>query len=347
MSNVQIQNPFAMSIADAGPIIRAALQHNMPILLQSMPGLGKTAQINTECKALGYDIEIDSPGTKDPSEYNGLFFPNDTRTAAITLPAALLHKMQKAKKPFVVYFDDLHLGMQAVQGPIANIINERRINDIIISPEVRFIAACNRKQDNAGANTLSTMLLSRFKTILEIKPDAAAWCSWAAANKMPAVLIAYIRMKPDMISTFNPTNKGVVNFACPRTIEALGKWINAGVYNRSVWAGCVGDSFAVDFGGFYDLYTQIGNLPLNITNGIAPTAQQQDMIDNKADVRFMICAALAQLATVKSLGNIAKFISTLPAEYENFFYTDAGARDVNIRSTKHYIDFVTRNQNVL
>jgi hypothetical protein len=347
-SNVQIQNPYAMSIADAASIIEVAIKNNRPILLQSMPGLAKTQVTKGIVKKLGFDIYIEFAGTSEPSDIRGFAFPNEERTKATFLPFGVLELMINAKKPLVIFLDDIHMAVGPVQNAWAQVLEERRINGMTISPHVRFVAACNRKQDNAGANTLTTMFLSRFKTILEIKPDAPAWISWASANNMPPVLITYIKCKPDMISTFNPqVVKTNSNFACYRTLEALGNWINDGVTNIAAWAGCVGEGFATDFGGFYDLYTQIGNLPINITKGIAPTAQQQDLINNKSDVRFMVCAALAQLANNKNIANIGTFVATLAPEYQNFFYTDAAARDVSIRSTKQYIDFAVANQGTL
>ncbi len=302
--------------------------------------------IKKVCKALGFEYYIEHVATAEPSDYRGLAFPTSDKQSATFLPYGLLHKMEKATAPLVVFFDDIHNGMQAVQGPIAQIIEERRINNVMISPHVRFVAACNRKQDNAGANTLTTMLLSRFKTILEIKPDADAWCKWAVTANVPAVLIAYIRSKPEMISTFEPTNKGVVNFACPRTLEALSNWMNSGVYNKSVWAGCVGDRFALEFGAWFDVYTTLGNVHTNIAKGIAPTAAQSAQLQ-KPDVQFMVCAALSQLATKTNVHHIAGFIKTLSPEFENFFYLDAAARDVSIRQTASFIDFAVRNQGVI
>lgn len=345
MSSVNISNPYAVTIAEAAPFIEAGLSSNFSMLLQSAPGLGKTQVTKAVCDKLGFDLYIDHPATAEPSDYRGLAFPSEDRKSAQFLPYGLLNTMIHAKKPTVVFFDDIHNAMQANQGPIAQIIEEKRINNHRVSEHVRFIAASNRKQDNAGANMLNTMLLSRFKTILEIKPDADAWCKWAVTANVPAVLIAFVRMKPEMISTFDPTKKGLVNFACPRTLEALGKWINAGVYSESVWAGCVGDIFTTEFAAFFQLYQSgAGNIITAINKGLALTVAQRTALDNNPSLVYMVCASLAQTVTPATLHNVAAYISTLAPELQNFFYMDAGARNPNIRSTSHYIAFATQNQ---
>jgi len=200
-------------------VLKTALLNNWNILVQSAPGIGKSEIVIETAKELGMDILVRHPVTESPDDLKGLGFIDNGKAAFF--PYEEMQKMLKATRPLVVFIDDVGQAVQSMQGGYMQVIQARELNGQKISPFVRFVAATNRAQDGAGASSIITALISRFRCVITLEADASAWIKWALVNNMPPELCAYLKFKPDMISTFNPKNRGA-QFACPRTIFALG-----------------------------------------------------------------------------------------------------------------------------
>lgn len=336
-------NTLAMSAAELLDVARSAIKNTFNILVTGAPGIGKTDILKAATKAEGCGLMIEHAVTSEPTDYKGLGFPSADRESAKFLPYGSLNEMINAEKPLVVFFDDLGQAPQSVQAAIMQLILERKINGHKVSEHVKFLAATNRRQDNAAVSGLITPLISRFASVVELEVDAPSWTQWALTNDMPFELIAFLRLKPQLISTFDASKRDLKNFACPRTIANLGKWINAGMHDTKVWAGCVGETFQIEFSAFWSLLKTVGNMPDKICQG-----QKVDMaLLAKPDLKYAICAALAFRATEVNWGNIAKFAKQLPPEFQTYLVVDATTRNPELMNTKEFISFSVENQKLL
>lgn len=334
-----------MKITDLYNVLPVAIKNNMNILLKGAPGVGKSDVICEIVKDMGFEIMIQHPIVSNPVDFKGLPVSgvvNNELTAEF-IPYGDLQKMMTTQNDLVVLFDDLGQAPQSVQAAVMQIILAREINGKKISDKVRFIAATNDKTDNAGVSGLITPLLSRFAGIFKIEIDSDAWINWAIKNNMPHELIAYIKAKPSMLSTFDSKNKNIENFACPRTIANLGRWINNGVINHEVWSGAVGEIFATEFMAFYKICTSIATLPAEIIKNPA-TAQ----IPQKPDVLYFVLTALAnKTKEEKIFCSVLEYFARLPKEYESFAVKLIVTKNPKMKETSCYINWHVKNQDVV
>lgn len=334
-----------MKISELYNILPVALQNNMNIMLVGQPGCGKSeVLIDIVQNVMKWDIMILHPVVSNPVDFKGLPVSGTINGELVAdfIPYGDLNKMMKAEKELVVMLDDLGQAPASVQACVMQLVLAREVNGKKISDHVRFIAATNDKSHNAGVSGLITPLLSRFAGIFNIEVDAESWIGWAMNNNMPNELISYIKTKNSALSNFN-NNKAIENFACPRTIANLGKWINNGIVNYEVWKGAVGESFAVEFMAYYKICQSIAKLPAEIIK--TPMLAQ---IPDKPDVLYFILTALANKAKdEETFKQVLIYLARLPKEYEAFTVKNIANKHKKMQETKTYIAWQVKNQDVV
>ena len=315
--------------------LTVALAQSMNVLVKGSPGIGKSDVIAQSVASLNWDLLICHPVVEEPTDAKGL--PAIVNGKADFLPYGNLRRMIEAKSPLVVFLDDLGQASASVQAAYMQLLLAREVNGVKISPHVRFVAATNSRKDGAGVNGLLTPLLSRFALIAELEADANAWKAWALASKLPVELIAFIGFRPNMLSTFTASRE-IENFACPRTIANLGKWLAAGVTDLDVWSGAVGQSFAVEFAAFHKTFLALAGLPDEVILNPAKAR-----IPDAPDVRFALCGALAHKADRKTFDSIATYGARLPAEFGTLLMRDTVARHPDLTQSDAFVRWSVTN----
>lgn len=320
--------------------LKVAMVNNRKVLLQSAPGCGKTEITKQVAKELGYDILILHPVVCDPVDFKGFPFVGKDGNADF-IPFGNLLQMMQAEKPLIVMADDIGQSQNSVQAALMQIIQERKINGRGISKEVRFIAATNRRKDNAGVGNLITPLLNRFDTIIELEVNADAWCKWALNNNMPIELIQFLRFRPNLISTFK-AEKDIKNFSSPRSCEALGKWLNSQVVDIEVWTGCVGEEFAIEFMSFYKLFASLAGVPDTVFNN--PLSAK---ILDKPDQMFALLGVLSKRVNDVNITNLFKYLDRIPKEFQMVVVSNIISGKPELQNTKAYIDWQIKNADMI
>lgn len=337
-----------MFIKQAIPVATKALLSDsyMNLLFLGEPGVGKTEMVRAIAKECNRELMIKHPIVESPIDGKGLPVATvvDGKPMAAFIAYGDLKKMMEATEPLIVFVDDLGQAAQSVQAVYMQLIQERSINGKKISDYVKFVAATNDKTHNAGVSGLITPLLSRFACIINIEADAESWVEWAFKANMHPALISYITMKPDMISNFDPKQKGLKNFACPRTIENLNKWISLDVIDLDVWSGCVGDIFAKEFYTYFQMYKII----MRYLASIESDPVNADMATN-GEAYFMITVLINN--SVKKgedyFTNVSKHVDRYSKEYQVFFYTQCARQSKAITETTAYINWSVANPDVI
>ena len=336
-----------MLITSIIPILKQSLKEDAKqnTLLIGAPAIGKSEIIEQLVKELGYDLMIKHPVIESPIDNKGLPATGVVEGELIAqfIPYGDLKRMINATKPLVVFIDDMGQAPQSVQASIMQIIQARRIGEHTISDHVRFIAATNGIKDGAAVSGIITPLLSRF-TLLNVEVDVEGWLRWAHKNNMPSALLAYIQMNPQRISTFAETRagkQGLVNFASPRTIYNLGKWINMGVMEREIWSGCVGQQFANEFSVFY----QMKDIILRYMKDIESNPTGADIPSSQSELLFLV-NMIGQKASKSEayFNNLMSFIKRLTVEYQASFITSAISRNEKLKKTTAFTQWHIDNQ---
>lgn len=328
-----------MKLSEVSKFIEIAARENFNIMLMGAPGIGKTDILKEVAKNVGMKMHIAHPVTWDVVDARGL--PAIVNSCAEFLPFGDLRIMLEAKEDTIFFFDDVGQAANSIQAAIMQLTLERSINGQKVSPHIRFMMASNNRKDGAGVAGLLTPLINRF-TIIQIEADAKDWCNWALVNNVPTELIAFLKFKPELISTFDPVKSKDSPFASPRSITMLGKWINAGVINFEVWKGVVGEMFAVEFKGFYDNYSKLAKIP-----GQVVTNPDNAPVPNQMGLLYALCGALAHVSSDVNLPNIYKYAKRLPKEYTVSLMVDITTRKPDLMKTRSYIQFCSEFENAI
>jgi len=328
-----------MNISEAIQILEMGIPANKNIMLRGMPGLGKTEIVKQVSQKLGYGMEIFHPVTWDATDAKGLPFYENGK--AVWIPFGDLEKMITAKKETVILFDDVGQAPNSVQGALMQITLERRIGNHHVSPHCRFIICTNSKKDRAGASNILTALVNRFR-VIEIEPDADSWIKWALKNDVEPKLIAFLKWKPEMISTFDPAKNKDAPFASPRSITSLSDWIKLGDTNPRNWEGDVGHDFAVEFHAFYTLYSRIAGIPEKVVND-----PNNAPIPNELSLQHALCGALVKKADYANFANIVRYMKRISEEMLVSFVIQATTKNEDLKQTQTYVDFLAEYEEIL
>lgn len=324
-------------------VLRAMLSSNIPVLIKGAPGIGKSDIVAQVCKDLDYDLIISHPVVSDPTDYKGLPFPTKEGTAEF-LPFGELNKLLHAKKRTVFFLDDLGQASMSVQAACMQLLLARRINGHVVSDNVTFIAATNRRQDKAAVQGILEPVKSRFGSILELTVSLDDWVDWALSHDMPPDLIAYVKFKPQMLDSFAPS-ADITNSPCPRTVANVGKILN--LYSNlghsqddlhELISGAAGVGFATEFMAFRK---SIKSLP-KIADIIA--APEKAQVFDEPSLLYAITYGLAFSATKDNIDAISKYISRCPVAYQMLLWKAAIKKNDDLVQTKAFTTFASEHQ---
>jgi hypothetical protein len=116
--------------------------------------------------------------------------------------------------------EDIPAASKAVQVACFQLVQERSMGSVQLSPNVRVILTGNRASDKAGARDLPSPLRNRV-CILSLEPDLEEWMYWAASKKLPAVLGGFLTYRRQFFTqTPDQADKENGQFATPRCYDA-------------------------------------------------------------------------------------------------------------------------------
>ena len=285
------------------------LPARMPLLITGMPGCGKTETVHSVTESLQYRMLLEHPAVADPTDYKGLPWGLDGKTATF-IPFANLAEAINSTEPTVWFFDDLGQATPAVQAACMQLFLARRINGHKLPDCITFVGATNRRVDRAGVTGILEPVKSRFDSIVELDTTIDDWCQWAYANNIPATLIAFLRFKPDMLCQFSPTSD-LINSPIPRTWYNLAKNERLGLsqaVEAAAMAGAVGDGAALEYLAFRKMANSLVNLDAILMD------PDKARIPSKPDELYATAIGLAARANSTNFARIAIYANRLNVE---------------------------------
>ncbi|MCK9331643.1 MAG: ATP-binding protein [Candidatus Cloacimonetes bacterium] len=299
--------------------IRFAIEHKLPLLIKGAPGTGKSDIIAQACSAAGAELIISHPVVSDPTDYKGLPFPVKDKAEASFLPFGDLLRLTQAQRPTVFFLDDLGQAPMSVQAACMQLILARQVNGHMVSDQVVFLAATNRRQDKAAVLGILEPVKSRFAGIIELEVDLDDWVSWAYAHNMPPELIAFVRYRPTLLHDFKPS-ADIVNSPSPRTVAYVGKMLNAGIpegLEYELISGAAGEGFAAEFMGFLKLWESLPDIPAILAD------PDHAPLPTEPSVLFAVVGALVAKADRHNFASIMRYTRRLPGEFQVLLANDA------------------------
>jgi hypothetical protein len=338
MNAVQRELSLNVTPSQLKALLVAYLPENLPVLITGAPGVGKSDIVSQAAHELGFDLVISHPVTEDPTDPKGLPFPSADGTSARFLPFGNLDMVLKATRPTVWFLDDLGQASSAVQAAYMQLLLARRVGEHVLPDCITFVAATNRRTDNAAVSGILDPVISRFATVVNVEPDIHSWSAWAVQSGMPYELLAFLRFREDLLYV-PKKGRDIVNSPSPRAWGFLGKkmpFIPQGL-ELIEYAGSVGQGAATELQGFLEVFKEIASLEEILLN---PQGARLPDRTKPATLNAVV-AMLAARVDANNIDRMMVYVNRLIAagfrEFVGFFIVDAIKRNPDLQHTPSFI----------
>ena len=237
----------------------------------------------------------------------------------------------------MLFFDEINAASPSVSAAAYQIINDKRIGEFHLMPNVRIVAAGNREGDRGVANRMPTPLANRF-VHCEATVSLEDWTGWAQDNGIDPMMLAFVHFRPALLNGFDPALPAKA-FPTPRTV-AKAAHLHSKYGSKAISLGMIdgacGTGFAAEFNAFVTTCT---NLP-DIAAIIADPSTAK-LPDGPAQ-SYAVSVALSGAMTLKTTPAIAAYLARLEITYSALAWVMAVRRDKTL-VTKEYVAFATRH----
>lgn len=240
-------------------------------------------------------------------------------------------------RPILLVFDEITSADREVFSVAYQIINERRIGEHVLKPNVFILCMGNRDIDRGVVNRMPMPLNNRM-TWFELSISVDDWCAEMEKRGVDPMIIAFIQWKKEMLHTFNPDLPQKV-VASPRTWwKASRYWSDpalSGTMKVVAMMGAIGRGPATEFNAFVQVYKSITPVAEIIKNpmGVRVPTPEED----KGEL-YATTSAVARAMTNHNVTSIHKYLKRLPPEYTVTAWTLASKRDKSLVATPEYLD---------
>lgn len=264
------------------------LAHQLPpVMLWGPPGVGKSAIIRDLCDKAGIGFIDIRLSQREPVDLRGLPVP---RGDSVDWLISGDWPRDPASRG-IILFDEITAADRSLQVAAYELILDRRLGKLYSLPEGWLVvAAGNRTEDRAVAQTFSSALANRF-CHLDVQADLESWCAWAVAKQLHPDVIGFVRFRPESFFCM----KGAVEqgWPSPRSwtrVASTLEYASCGLDDDTLSLmiqGLVGTAAATEFLAFRRWTKALPDIPAML-RGECPIS-----IPERADQRFAFCSSLA------------------------------------------------------
>ena len=255
---------MTMKLGDAMGMVRhVAIELNEPMMLWGPPGGGKTegvGQIAEDCNAFHVDVRLAQYDSVDLKGY-----PTDEDGHLVWRPARTLPFVGNDAFPddrlILLVLDELNSARDAVFAVAYQLLQERRVGEHRLKPNVRVVAMGNRESDRGVTNRMPLPLANRLIHV-EVAMDHESWIDHHLAQGGDPIFAAFFMYRPALVCTFDPS-KPAKAFGTYRSWSKAAKlYASTMPHHLKVAAitGAVGDGEAAEFFGFVDIVDKMPDL---------------------------------------------------------------------------------------
>jgi hypothetical protein len=306
------------------------------VLLVGAPGVGKTDMVRESVTRAGAECLTMHPAIGEPTDFKGLPAKAQDADHATFLPYGELWELVNVRKLTVCFIDDLGQATEAVQKALMHLLRGRHVNGHHISEQVVFCGATNNVGQRAGVTGIIEPVKSRWDSIINVENDIDGWTNWAIAHDMPAMLIAFLRTRPELLHQFEPTRE-LVNGPCPRTWEAFGRWINDDLRAFDVLAGAVGKGPATEYLAFEKLASTVSLDAILLD-------PDNEAVPEDPSLRYAVVTGLARKASRANMERIMRYLTRLPQAFRVLGIKDARRWNQQITQTTAFTTWAASDE---
>jgi hypothetical protein len=311
-------------------------------VINGAPGGGKSTLARNAVKAIGIPPErtVEFNGSlREPSDILGIPFKSPDETHSMWLPPEEMWKLRAGQGRCALLMEEYSDSIMAMQNALCRVILDRHAGQMPLSDELYIIGTGNRTEDKSGANRVSTKFHNRVRLFtLDVAIDP--WCNWALDVGIDVVLIQFLRFRPNLLMDFDPNR--AIN-PTPRKwedVSLIPTTLPSNLYFGSV-AGDVGEGAAAEYTGFRRIYEGLPNIDSLLLN---PAKAE---VPKDPAVLFALSGALAHRSSKDNFDRVWEFVQRMPVDFQVMTVCDVSKLKPDVRNTKAFVQFATKNSNVL
>ena len=367
-----------LHLNDTAELIQhVAIKLNRPVMVRGRFGIGKSAAIMKVVRDLdspeamagllgdanSYDVVDDDTGDITKRVYNGIEvcdvrlaqyesvdlrgFPGVHKTTGFTVwhaPSTLPfigNDDFPDNKIILLFLDEITSANPPVFSVAYQLINERRVGEHVLKPNVRIVCAGNREDDQGVVNRMPMPLCNRM-TWVEAQSDHHVWGEWAVTVGVAPVIIAFIHFKPTLLMTYEP-GKAEKVVATPRTWHMAADYYADDMPDNLKWAaiqGSIGQGPAAELRAFINVWHKVTPIKdiIKDPKGVKVPAE--------ADMRYATTVSVSGAMTPKNLAPLYEFMLRMPPEMMVLAWQLASKRDASLYKTPEFMDFTKKYRSV-
>lgn len=322
---------YKLNITKVQALLQAvAIDQQEPIMIWGQPGVGKSEVVRQLAEANNAEMVDIRLSQYDSVDLRGIPVPQDGFTvwhAPSTLPF-VGNDAFPDDRLVLLFLDEINAAAPSVAAVAYQLINDRRVGEHVLKPNVRILAAGNRESDRGVTNRMPTPLANRF-THVEVEVDAETWIEWALDNGIHPIFAAFFKFRPALITTFDPSKPDKA-FATPRTWHKVTKYYAAGlprdVMDAAI-AGAVGMGPGAEFMSFSDIWRDMPDIDKIIKN---PT---KAALPEGVGMTYAVTVALSARMTLTNAEAVHTYLDRLAPEYVVCAWTLAANRNKALCTT--------------
>ena len=330
------------SISQTKTMISACWQLSPTVapMLWGAPGSGKSESAIQLGELLNIPKDrtlVTHVNNHDVVDFTGV--PSVDNGVTIFNPTDMFYKFRKGTGAGLIILEELAQSSHHHQTWAAGFILERKTSTFELDPAVHIIATGNRAEDRSGAKPLLAHLNDRLFHF-DVETSLDDWCAWAMENDVPAMGIAFLRLRPELLNDFdssrrsNPTQR-----SWTKLFTEVPASLPTDLYMYCA-EGKVGEGAAAEW---VAARSMMNKMPSIDAIRLKPETTE---IPDEPSVKYAISTALSMSTKPDAFSRDMQYISRMPTEFQMVYVTDALRLHTDLAQTTDFINWAIANKDI-
>ena len=339
---------------------------DLPVLIKSGPGQGKTSMIKQYAEEQGPDFglfELNCALANQP-DFMGWFyrcdevhqdFDGNDRTieaGRYTFPYFAFDK--RSGRPWfqfkrgVIVFEEYGQTDLDLKRALGQTMLEKRVGQHPLPPEFNVVMLSNRDLDRSGVTREFDFLINR-RAELNMRLDLDSFLIYGHKQGLLNMTLAFSAMPAHEVFSGNvPKDQGP--WLTPRSLESMDKFMKQVIASKAQFddptiitsgAGLIGSGAAQQYLTFSALRDKIPSVRQIIAD---PTGTP---VPDSTDKQMFVVFNMADEADKKNIDQLVLYMQRLPSDMAVAFYRNALTRDKSLMSCRAFGDWAIANKQLL
>jgi hypothetical protein len=298
-------------------------------------GVGKSSIVQQYADSIEHSLNDIRAILYDSVDVRGFPFRTEDNKSAFATPAWL----PDGSIDTVMLIDEITSAPAMVQASFYQLVLDKRLADYILPENAQVILAGNRQTDKGVYNAMPKPLCNRL-IHLHLTADVEAWLSWAAENDVDPRVMAFIRLRKDLLHYVDNKSADPAQ-TTPRSLQFASDLLKTGIprsLELTLLSGTIGQGTAMELISMMRIFEEMID-PETIINAPETSAIPEDL-----STKYAICTCLANMATLQNFEQIFLYAKRMDPEWTTLIMSDATKRKPVLTQTKAYVKWAADNR---